>query len=483
MEDIFKDLVSILGKDRVATDIIDLFPYSRDWSPMDHDKDYLPDAVCIPRDTNDVSNIMKMAYKHYVPVVAWGGGTGMGGDNLAVKGGIVVATRAMGKFIELDKSSYTLTVQAGATIQSINDYLKPYGLWLPHDPESKPASTIGAAIMCDNDGTFGIKYGGMVDYVLNAVIVLSNGEIVRIGHRKAASTSSGYKLLWLMIGSEGTLGIVTEVTVRVFPRPEKREVMIWLTKGMDMGINALYSIHRSGIWLESAHINDGHRLDYYTLAYKERTGKPAEIPAGFDSLLAISIAGDKDVVRFSRKKITDVMLSLGSRPFENEDIVKGWWASKHTLQWERNKWSSGQRSAKFGAADVAVPPGRIMDIYQTYLELTEKYNIRRVGTAIYNSRPHVSPSISFAVYVDDHDRQSVKNFFRYVHGMSKRAIELEGTMSSYIGDGTRLRRLTPIEHGNGLDLMWKIKKAFDPENIMNPGKIFPKEYDPTDYEV
>jgi glycolate oxidase len=323
----------------------------------------------------------------------------------------------------------------------------------------------------------------MVDYVLNCVVVLSNGEKVRLGQRKAACTSSGYKLMWMMIGSEGTLGIVTEITIRLFPRPKYRKVMLWLTRDMKDGITALYNIHKAGVWLESAHINDSHRLDYYTHAYRERTGRAAEIPKGFNSLLAITVAGDEDVVEFSVGKISSIMEKMGMKPFENEEIVSGWWASKHTLQWEKNKWSSSQKNAKFGAADVAVPPGRINDIYNAYLEITDKYNIKKVGTAVYNSRPHISPSISFAVYVDDHNREEVANFFKFVEEMSIKSLEMEGTISSYIGDGIRLRRLTPLEHGSSLDLMWGVKKLLDPDLIMNPGKIFPKEYDPTDYEV
>ncbi|MBN1786638.1 MAG: FAD-binding oxidoreductase [Candidatus Methanofastidiosa archaeon] len=483
MSDIFIELKNALGEERVSTNIIDLFPYSRDWSPMYHEKDYLPEAVCVPLCTDDICKIMKIALKYRKPVIAWGGGTGMGGDNLAVKGGIVIATRSMSRILELDETNYTLTVEAGATIESINDFLEPRGLWFPHDPESKPASTIGAAMMCDNDGTFGIKYGGIVDYLLNCVLVLSNGEKLRVGQRKAASTSSGYKTMWLLIGSEGTLATVTEMTIRVFPLPRHRYVMLWLTPTMQDAVDALYEIHKSGVWLESAHVNDGYRLDYYTQAYREKTGMPAKIPEGFGSLLALTIAGDEDVVNFQKGKITAIMEKMKYSLLDNEEIVRGWWASKHTLQWERNKWPSGQKQAKFGAADVAVPPGRINEIYDAYIRYTEKYKLKKVGAAIYNSRPHVSPSISFAVYVDDHDKESVDNFFSYVHAMSKEALGLEGTMSSYIGDGIRLRRLTRLEHEKGLDIMWNIKKIFDPDLILNPGKIFPKEFDPTDYEV
>ncbi|MHC1608651.1 MAG: FAD-binding oxidoreductase [Candidatus Methanofastidiosia archaeon] len=481
MKTVFEEIIDRLGAKKVSTNPIDLYPYSRDWSPMEHDKDYLPEAVCIPSTTKEVSIILEIAQKWKIPVVAWGGGTGMGGSNLAVCGGIIIATKSMSNIIEIDKDNMTVTVQAGATIQSINGALEPLGLWFPHDPESKPTSTIGAALMCDSNGTFGIKYGSMVNYVLNATVVIPGGEVIHIGQRKAAASSSGYKLLWLMIGSEGTLGVMTELTLRIFPLPKKRDIMLWIAPSINDATQALYAIQASGICIESAHINDKHRLNYYTHAYREKTGKTADIPKGYNTLLALSVAGDDDVLKFSKRKISTVLCSNNCIPLENEDIVKGWWASKHTLSWEKNKWSSSQKKEKFGSADVSVPLGRLQDMYDAFIKYTKAYDLPKVGTAVYNIGPHISPSISFAVFVDDHDKEKVGNFFKYVEDMSKTAVLLGGTMSSFIGDGTRLRHLTPFEHGKCLKMMWKIKKLFDPDNILNPGKIFPENIEKLSY--
>jgi glycolate oxidase len=404
----------------------------------------------------------------------------MGGDNLAVKGGIVVATRAMCSIREIDTESHTIQVEAGATIQQINDALKPYGLWFPHDPESKPTSTVGAAIACDNDGTFGIKYGGMVDYLTEAVLTVPGGETYRLGHRKASCSSSGYKLLWTLIGSEGTLGIISSVRLRVFPRPEHREVGLWVAPSVKAAMEGIIALHKAGVWVESAHVNDKYRLDYYTHAYHQKTGKAAEIPPGYQALLALTFAGDEDVAAFSHGKALATLASLGIEPFDNKEITEYWWASKHTLSWEKNKWSASQKKEKFGAADVAVPIAKIPAMYDAFLKSATENGLPIVGTAIYNARPHYSPSISFAVFVDDHDSAKVESFYRYVGEMSTKALELGGTMSSYIGDGTRLKDLTPREHGAGLSLMWQLKRIFDPSGIMNPGKIFPDDINDRD---
>ena len=474
MTALFDALAEALGGDRVSERPVDRYPYSRDWSPMPHDTDYLPDVVCVPKKHEDVVAIMRIADAFGVPVVPWGGGTGMGGDNLATRGGIVVATRGLSEIREIDTDNYTATVEAGATIQQIVEALAPHGLWFPHDPESKPASTIGAAIACDNDGTFGIKYGGMVDYLLEATIVVPGGMTYRLGHRKAACTSSGYKLHWALIGSEGTLGIITSVTIRVFPLPAARGVRLFVAPSVGDAMAGIMALHKAGVWAESAHINDSHRLDYYTRAYREKTGKAADIPEGYRALLALSFAGDGDVVAFAADKAAKVLGGCGIVPFAEEEIAAAWWASKHTLSWDKNKWSSSQKKRKFGAADIAVPLGRLEAMHGTFLSLAERHGLPVVGMAVYHARPHPSPSLSCAVSVDDHDPASVQAFYRFVEEMSLAALDLDGTMSSYIGDGVRLRHLTPVEHGAGLGLMWRLKQVFDPRGLMNPGKIFPE---------
>src|SRR4030042_393213 len=197
----FDELKEILGS-RATQSSIHRMAYSRDWSPRPKDAADFPDIVVIPRTTEEMVQIARVAYEHEIPIVPYGGGTGMGGVTAAWKGGILVETKGMSQALEIDEKNLTATVQAGITLWGLNEILARYGLWLPHQPESKRSVTIGASIGCDNDSTFGLRYGKIKDCLTNAVIVTGRAEAVRGGHRKSSFSSTGYKLLDLLIGSE-----------------------------------------------------------------------------------------------------------------------------------------------------------------------------------------------------------------------------------------------------------------------------------------
>jgi len=474
---IIDEIKAKIGIDKVKTEDFHLMAYSRDWSPRPKDDTNLPDIVVRPTTTEEVSEVIKIANKYKIPVTPIAGLTGMGGGAVPTQGGIALETKGLNKIIEIDTKNYTVTTQAGITVLKLNEELKKYGLWWPHDPESKPSSTVGAAISCDNDSTFGIKYGRSVDFLLNAVIVTGTGEILRVGHRKAMCTSTGYKLHWLLIGAEGTLGIITEVTLNVFPIPETRAVDGYLFRSIQEALDGLNRLIQSGLSVESAHINCKSRLGFYTQAYREKYGKEPNIPKWAESILFISFNGDKEVVEFSRK-YAEKVLSNGKK-VEEREIIESWWASKHTLNLIPfvQKWPESQRVKKFGSADLGIPIGRIQEAYEMYQKIAKKNNIEILGMCVYNERPtRVSPSISFAVFVDDSTPEKVQDFYNYVKEMSMMAIEKEGTMSTYIGDGDRLGGFNRIEHGRALDYMKEIKKVFDPNNILQPGKKFESKW-------
>jgi FAD/FMN-containing dehydrogenase len=381
--------------------------------------------------------------------------------------------------LEIDKKNMTVTTQTGITVLKLNEALKKEGLWWPHDPESKPSSTVGAAIACDNDSTFGIKYGKIGDFLLNAKVVLGTGEILRVGHRKALCTSTGYKLHWLLIASEGTLGVITEATLKVFLIPETRTIIGVVFKSITDAIEGLKRVLQAGLSIESAHVNCKNRLGFYTHAYREKHGRDPDIPAWAGAVLFITINGDKPLVDFSRTYAIEQLEKMGGILIKEQDILDSWWASKHTLQFVpmKQKWPDSQRQKKFGAADLGIPIGRIEEAYGYYQQFAQQFNIEILGMCVYNERPNrISPSISFAVFVDDSNPEEVKNFYNYVREMSKMAIELEGTMSTYIGDGDRLGEFNRLEHGDALDYMKKIKAIFDPNNILNPGKKFESKW-------
>jgi len=473
LRDIAEAIAKKIGSNKVTINTFDLITYSRDWSPREATETFLPDIVVRPTSTNDVVDVVRIAAENSIPVIPIGGLTGMGGGTIPRKGGIALDTKGLNRILELDLENLTVTVQAGMTILEINRQLEKHGLWFPHDPESKPSSTIGAAVACDSDGTFASRYGKMASYLLNAVVVTGRGEAVRVGHRKAGCSSTGYKLHWLLLGSEGTLGVVTEVTLKVMAKPAARRVEMITLPSVRRAIECVKRLHQAGLPLESIHINCKRRLGFYTHAYRVKYGRDPEIPDWAEALLCLTFSGDKAVVDFSGDYALSICSEMGGEVVKEREIVNSWWTSKHTLEFEpyKQKWPDSQRKKKFGAADLGIPLGRVEEAYQRFLEIAERNGLEVLGMCIYNQAPNtIGTSISFAVFVDDTDPAEVEGFYRYVEEMSKMAVDLEGTMSTYIGDGERLVRLNRYEHGKAYDYMRMVKEVFDPGWIMNPGK-------------
>jgi glycolate oxidase len=475
LDQAFQDLKAMLGE-RATRGMVHRVGYSRDWSPRHRCHTDLPDIVVVPKTTDEVVGIVKLAYHHRIPVVPFAGGTGMGGGVAAWKGGITVETKSLNEILEIDEANMMVTAQAGVTLWALNEELAPYGLWFPHQPESKRVCTIGASIGCDNDSTFGLRYGKILDYLTNVVMVTGKGEALRIGRRKAAFTSTGYKLLDLVVGSEGTLGVVTEATLRVFPLPETRLVRGYVCRSLDDGIRALERMLASGLCVESAHLNCRQRLHFYTHAYRQKYQREPDIPDWADAVLFLSFAGDEDVVGFSLDKAVHILKEeFAVEEVKEQEMVDGWWASKHSLEFIpfQQKWPDSQREKKFGAADLGLPIGRVEGAYQRFLEIAARWDQDILGMTVYNEAPNKpTASISFAVFVDDSSEENVANFYNYVKEMSAMAVEMEGTMSSYIGDGDRLGGFSELEHGDSYTYMRRIKKLFDPGGIFNPGKKF-----------
>lgn len=471
----FQELQAVLGQ-RATRDKTHRLGYSRDWSPRHRSHVDLPDIVVAPKTTAEVVEIVKIAYRHHIPIVPFAGGTGMGGGVAAWKGGIAIETKGLNQILELDEANMMVTVQAGITIWGLNETLARSGLWFPHQPESKRVCTIGASIGCDNDSTFGLRYGKILDVLSNVVMVTGEGEAVRFGRRKAAFTSTGYKLLDLIVGSEGTLGVVTEATLRVFPLPETRLVRGFVCRSLEDGIRALEHMLATGLGIESAHLNCRQRLHFYTHAYREKYQREPEIPDWAEAILFLSFAGDRDVVDFTLDKATRILLEqFSAEEVREQEMVDGWWASKHSLEFIpfKQKWPDSQRQKKFGAADIGLPIGRVEEAYQRFLEIAAKWDQDILGMTVYNESPNKpTASISFALFVDDSTEQSVANFYNYVREMSAMAVEMEGTMSSYIGDGDRLGGFNELEHGASYSYMRRVKEMFDPAGIFNPGKKF-----------
>lgn len=479
-EEIKRELKEAVEKDTIFDEKIHRMAYSRDWSPR-LDKDAkLPDLVARPRTTEQTAKIVAIANKYKIPVTPMGGLTGMGSGSVPIYGGIAMDTKGMNQILEIDVDNMVATVQAGITLWDLNQAVKKHGLYFPHEPESKKAVPIGASIACNNDSTFGIRHGRMVDHLSNAVIVTGEGKIVRVGRRKAMCSNSGYQLNWLLVGSEGTLGIITEATVKLIPIQKTRLVDMIIFPSLKDSMNAIRDIIHSGLALESAHINCKKRLKFYTHSYREKHGHDPEIPDWAEALLGISFASIEEhdkVVKFSRDYAIEICERNKGQIVKEVEITDGWWASKYTINFTpfKQKWPDSQREKKFGAVDCGIPIGRIEEAYAKFLEIAEKYNQQILGMCVYHERPNrLSPSISFAVFVDDKDPENVQGFYKYVREMCETAIKLEGTSATYIGDSEfKTPWIGEVEHQESYEYMFKIKQIFDPNGIMNPGKKFP----------
>jgi FAD/FMN-containing dehydrogenase len=384
----------------------------------------------------------------------------------------------MNDIIEIDAPNQTVRCQAGIPLQKLNEALEPHGLWLPNLPESKWSCTVGASIGCDNDSTFGMKYGKPLNSLLSAQIVDGHGEIIELGHRKAHFSSTGYKLKDLLVGSEGTLGVITEATLKVEPIPEHRSVEMILFPSMGTAVEFLSRLLQAGICPEGTHINCKRRLKFYTHAYRQKYGKDPEVPDWAEALMALVFSGDRLVVKYHRDFAFELADKFKGQVVKEREIVDGWWISKHTLEFEpfKQKWPDSQRVKKFGAADPGIPMGRLEEFYSEFINTAEKYKLEVLGMNAYLEHPFsIGLSLSCALFVDYRSADEVERYRKYFKELTKKAVDYEGTMSTYMSDTDLKVENFEYEHGKSAKYMYDIKKLFDPHLIMNPGKKFKRE--------
>lgn len=474
MPDYIEELKAALGA-KVLTEDFERFAYGADWSPRTPKEVFPPDVVICPKETEDVRKVVDIAFRHGIPVTAGGGLTGMAGGAVPIHGGIYIDATSMNRIIEIDTANQTVRAQGGCTMQEILDALEPHGLWIPNLPESKWSCTIASEIACDNDSTFGMRWGKILNTLLSVQLVTGKAEVVELGHHKSHFSSSGYKLKDLVVGSEGTLGIITAATLKAQPIAQTRSVDMVLFPSMGRAVEYLDRLLKAGLAIDGAHINCKRRLKFYTHAYKEKHGKDPEIPDWAEALLAIIFSGDKKVVDFNKKFAFGIASDMGGQLVKERDIVDSWWISKHTLAFEpyKQKWPKSQTEKKFGACDPGIPMGRLDDFYKAFIATAEKHNLSILGMNAYLESPNsIGFSLSCALFVDYRSQDEVDRFRKYFEELSKIAVDMGGTMSTYMGDTYLRVPYLEYEHGNAVAYMKEVKKVFDPKGIMNPGKKF-----------
>jgi D-lactate dehydrogenase (cytochrome) len=416
-----------------------------------------PDAVAYPRSEAQVQRIVQICAAHQVPVIGWGAGTSLEGHGLAVQGGVVVDFTQMNKVLEMRPSDLDVTVQPGVTREALNQELRATGLFFPVDPGAN--ATLGGMAMTRASGTTTVRYGSMRDNVMGLRVVLANGQIIETGSR-ARKSASGYDLTALFVGSEGTLGLVTELTLRLHGVPEATSAGICAFERVGDAVNAVIDTIQMGIPMA--------RIEFVCAD----TARAFNAYAGTDMPecphLLVEFHGSADSVAEQSQRFAEIVQDhhgLGFQWSTKEEERRALWAMRHNGYYAILASRPGTRAI---VTDICVPISRLA----TAIEETQ-YDIK--GSTI--SGPilgHVGDGNFHAILLVDPDNPAeMAEADALCKRMVTRALGLQGTATGEHGVGLGKRFAMEAEHGAGWHVMASLKAALDPQNLMNPGKMLP----------
>jgi len=448
------ELKAIVGNENVVTPNCNrAYYYFRDHSTdfIDLSHGYRPDAIALPQNQEQVSRIVELAARKMIPITPRGAGTGFMGGAVAVKGGIIVDLSSMNRVTEIDSKNLRLTVEVGAKIEHIEKALQRNGFTLGFDPGSAPVATIGGAVSTDQIGLDGwySNYGSMGRRVLSLRVVLPDGSIVTTGPGVDRSPST-LNLTSLFIGAEGTLGIITSVTVKIFPIPEIKELRIIRFDSFQSATKAAFDIIRAGLNPAIHHAAEDVRYEELTEGRElSSTGK-----------IVLGFAGPKDVVHAQITRALSICESHGGKD-EGSAAADAYWSKRHQafpVNLSNNKI--------YGLENVALPINSILEVYTRFCEITRQHGLRR-----YYAGFGTNPTTFSFGYIFDNTEAGLKKKTAAMEEMLAASTQAGGTITAVHGIGIIKRKYFPLEYDKPLlQLMRKVKKAFDPNGIMNPGK-------------
>ncbi|MFP3388361.1 FAD-binding oxidoreductase [Brevibacillus sp. SIMBA_040] len=458
-ESIRSELVAIVGEKNCLDRQEALVAYSYDATPM---QQALPDVVVLPKNTEEVQQVMRVAARHQIPIVTRGAGSNLCGGTIPVGGGIVLVLSRMNQIVEIDEQNLTITVQPGVRTVDIHQAVEARGLFYPPDPGSMVISTIGGNIALNSGGLRGLKYGTTKDYVLGLEAVLPNGEIIRTGG-KLMKDVAGYDLTKLLVGSEGTLAIITQAILKLIPKPLSQRVMLAMFADMDQAARSVSDIIANRIIPGTLEF-----LDQGTIRVVEdfkRIGLPTDVAA----ILLIGQDGepqtvDKDMERIAAicEKNEAVQIKVATTPEEADDVMTARRSALAAL--------SRMRPTTI-LEDATVPRAQIAPMVAAIQEITNRYGLQ-ICTFGHAGDGNLHPTCMT-------DARNEKEIERVEHAFEEifaAAIDLGGTITGEHGVGIVKAPYLEWKVGAaGMEVMKGIKHAFDPHNLLNPDKMFAKQ--------
>jgi D-lactate dehydrogenase (cytochrome) len=414
-----------------------------------------PDAVAYAHNTQDVSEIVKICAKHNCPIVPWGVGTSLEGHALAVQGGVSLDLSEMSQVVEVYQEDLLIRVQPGITRETLNEELRATGLFFPVDPGAN--ATIGGMTATRASGTTAVRYGTMKENVLALEVVLADGRIIRTGSR-AKKSSAGYDLTNLMVGSEGTLGIITEITLRLQGQPEAIAAAVCDFPDVESAVNTVITAVQMGIPMARIEYIDD--LSIESLNVYSQMGLP-EKPHLF-----MEFHGTEASVTEQSETMKELVSEFGGGAFQwstkTEDRTK-LWKARHTAYFALKSLKPGFHGM---STDVCVP---ISKLAQAIMDTAQDAKDHGMFAPILG---HAGDGNYHVLFLTDPDKpEELAMAKKLSHRMNDRALALGGTVTGEHGIGMGKMKYMAQEHGDGWSIMADIKRTLDPQNILNPGKV------------
>jgi len=451
----FSKLKSIVGKANCTRKKEELVCYAYDATA----RTYLPDAVLFPQNSQEISAILRLANEDSFFVIPRGAGSGMTGGSLAVKGGVILVTARLNRILKIDKDNLIAHVEPGVVTGQFHKAVEKEGLFYPPDPSSSDFSTLGGNLAECAGGPRAVKYGVTRDYVLGLETVLPTGEIIRTGVQTAKGVV-GYDLTRLLVGSEGTLGIITRITLRLLPLPETVRAMMAVFNKIETAAETVSEIVRSGIIPRTIEFMDNASIRCVEKYLK--TGLPVEAEA----LLLIEEDGRSSEVDLLIQRIEKLCLSQGAKQV----------AIAKTKADRENLWKARKAISpalfQYGPdkinEDIVVPRSKIPDMVRKINALRDETGLTMVSFG------HAGDgNIHFNIMLDKKNEADLKKAQGAIEALFDYTLELGGTISGEHGVGITKAPYMAKEIGYvEMNLMKKIKTLFDPNGVLNPGKIF-----------
>ena len=414
-----------------------------------------PDAVAFAQSTDEVSEIVKLCARHKVPIIPFGAGTGLEGNVVALQGGVCIDISRMNQILQVSTGDLDATVEAGVTHEQLNEHLRDKGLFFSVDPGAN--ATIGGMAATRASGTNSVRYGTMRENVLSFKVVLPDGRVIRTA-RRARKSAAGYDLTRLFIGSEGTLGVITEVTVRLYAVPAAISSAVCSFPSVEAAVNVVIKTIQAGVPVARIELADAVQMDAINRYSK------LDLPVA--PSLWLEFHGTEASAEEQAKMVQVIASEHGGSDFswatKPEDRHK-LWRARHDVVYANKALRDG---AQLWATDVCVPISRLAEcITETQEDLAVSFLPAPIVGHAGDGNFHVS------FVLNPNDPREMAEAERLNERLVHRALSLDGTCTGEHGIGCGKIDFLIAEHGEAVSVMHAIKKAIDPDNIMNPGKV------------